>query len=38
VVGINTAIASLGSSYSGQSGSIGVGFAIPIEQAKSLLS
>ncbi len=33
VVGINSAIASLGSG-SGQSGSIGVGFAIPIDQAR----
>jgi putative serine protease PepD len=37
VVGINTAIASLGgTSGSGQSGNIGVGFAIPIDQAKSI--
>jgi putative serine protease PepD len=35
VVGINSAIASLGSG-SGQSGSIGVGFAIPIDQAKRI--
>jgi putative serine protease PepD len=34
VVGINSAIASLGSSAGGQSGSIGLGFAIPINQAK----
>ncbi|MGI8682105.1 MAG: S1C family serine protease, partial [Mycobacteriales bacterium] len=34
VIGINTAIASLGSS-SGQPGSIGVGFAIPIDAAKT---
>ena len=34
VVGINSAIASLGSSVGGQSGSIGVGFAIPIDQAR----
>jgi putative serine protease PepD len=33
VVGINSAIASLGTS-SGQSGSIGVGFSIPIDQAR----
>jgi putative serine protease PepD len=33
VVGINSAIASLGSG-SGQSGSIGVGFSIPIDQAR----
>jgi putative serine protease PepD len=37
VVGINSAIASLGtSSASGQSGSIGLGFAIPIDQAKRI--
>lgn len=35
VVGINSAIASL-SSGSGQSGSIGVGFAIPIDQARRI--
>ena len=36
VIGVNSAIASLGSNASGssQSGSIGVGFAIPIDQAK----
>ena len=33
VVGVNSAIASLGS-FSGQSGSIGLGFAIPINQAR----
>jgi putative serine protease PepD len=33
VVGINSAIASLSSGQSGQTGSIGVGFAIPIDQA-----
>ncbi len=33
VVGVNSAIASLGSS-SGQSGSIGLGFSIPIDQAR----
>jgi putative serine protease PepD len=38
VVGINTAIASLGggSATSTQSGNIGVGFAIPIDQAKTI--
>src|SRR3954468_3727359 len=38
VVGINTAIASLGggSATSTQSGNIGVGFAIPIDQAKAI--
>jgi putative serine protease PepD len=34
VVGVNSAIATLGGSLSGQSGSIGVGFAIPINQAR----
>ena len=34
VIGVNSAIASLGSSFSGQSGSIGLGFAIPINQAR----
>ena len=34
VIGVNSAIASLGSSVSGQPGSIGLGFAIPINQAK----
>ncbi len=34
VIGVNSAIASLGSSFSSQSGSIGLGFAIPINQAK----
>jgi putative serine protease PepD len=33
VVGVNTAIATLGS-FSGQTGSIGLGFAIPINQAR----
>ncbi|MGZ4592750.1 MAG: S1C family serine protease [Actinomycetes bacterium] len=36
VVGINSAIASLGSSSSGQSGSIGLGFAIPVDQARQV--
>ena len=37
VVGINSAIASLGASGLGsQSGNIGVGFAIPIDQAKTI--
>ncbi|MGL4745399.1 MAG: S1C family serine protease, partial [Dermatophilaceae bacterium] len=35
LVGINSSIASLGSS-SGQSGSIGIGFAIPINEARSI--
>ena len=34
VIGVNSAIASLGSSGSSQSGSIGLGFAIPINQAR----
>ena len=34
LVGITSAIASLGSSLGGQSGSIGLGFAIPIDQAR----
>ena len=39
VIGINSAIASLGSSdLSGQSGNIGVGFAIPINQARVIAS
>ncbi len=33
-IGINSAIASTGSSISGQSGNIGLGFAIPINEAK----
>ena len=33
-IGVNSAIASLGSSFGGQSGNIGVGFAIPINQAR----
>jgi len=36
VVGINSAIATLGSSVGGTSGSIGLGFAIPIDQAKRI--
>jgi S1-C subfamily serine protease len=36
VVGINTAIASLGQSGGGQSGNIGVGFAIPVNTARSV--
>jgi putative serine protease PepD len=34
VIGINSAIATTGSSFGGQGGSIGLGFAIPINQAK----
>jgi len=37
VIGINSAIASLGSTgVEGQAGSIGVGFAIPIDEARSI--
>ncbi len=36
VIGINSAIASLSSNESGEGGSIGVGFAIPIDQAKRI--
>lgn len=36
VIGINSAIASLSDSGSGESGNIGVGFAIPINQAKRI--
>ncbi len=36
MIGINSAIASLSSGASGESGSIGVGFAIPIDQAKRI--
>ncbi len=34
VIGVNSAIASLGSALGSQSGSIGIGFAIPINQAR----
>jgi putative serine protease PepD len=36
VVGINSAIASLGAQSGSQSGSIGLGFAIPIDQARRI--
>ena len=36
VVGINSAIASLPTAGGGQTGSIGLGFAIPIDQARSI--
>ena len=36
LVGINSAIASLGAAQGSQSGSIGLGFAIPIDQAKRI--
>jgi putative serine protease PepD len=35
VVGVNSAIATVGSAYGSQSGSIGLGFAIPIKTGKS---
>ena len=34
VIGVNSAIASLGSTFNSQTGSIGLGFAIPINQAR----
>ncbi len=34
VIGVNSAIATLGSAFGGQSGSIGLGFAIPIDAAR----
>ena len=37
VIGINSAIASMGTSLSGQPGSIGLGFAIPIDTAKRIV-
>ncbi len=36
LIGINSSIASLGSSSGGQSGSIGIGFAIPANEATSI--
>jgi putative serine protease PepD len=36
VIGVPSSIASLGSSFEGQSGSIGLGFSIPINEAKSI--
>jgi putative serine protease PepD len=36
LVGINSSIATLGSSAGGQSGSIGIGFAIPVNEAKTI--
>jgi putative serine protease PepD len=36
VIGIPSSIASLGSTFGGQSGSIGLGFSIPINEAKSI--
>jgi len=37
VVGVNTAIATLGSVAGGQSGSIGLGFSIPIDTARTII-
>ncbi|MCM0620545.1 S1C family serine protease [Nocardioides bruguierae] len=34
VVGVNSAIATAGGSFTGEAGSIGVGFAIPVEQVR----
>ncbi len=34
VVGVNSAIATMGGSFGGEAGSIGVGFAIPMEQVR----
>jgi putative serine protease PepD len=36
VIGVPSSIASLGSNFGGQSGSIGLGFSIPINEAKSI--
>lgn len=36
VIGVNSAIASMGASSTGQAGSIGLGFAIPIDTAKRI--
>jgi putative serine protease PepD len=38
VIGINTAIATLDQQQAGQSGNIGVGFAIPISEAKRVIA
>jgi putative serine protease PepD len=38
VIGVNSAIATLGSAFGGQSGSIGLGFAIPIDTASRIAS
>ncbi len=37
VIGVNTAIASMGGGMGGQAGSIGLGFAIPIDTAKRVV-
>ena len=36
VIGMNTAIASLGGSVEGQSGSIGLGFSLPIDEVRTI--
>jgi putative serine protease PepD len=36
LIGINSSIASLGASSGGQSGNIGIGFAIPVNEARSI--
>jgi putative serine protease PepD len=36
LVGINSSIATLGSSMGGESGNIGIGFAIPVNEAKNI--
>ena len=36
LIGINSSIASLGGSQGGQSGNIGIGFAIPVKEAQSI--
>lgn len=36
VIGVNSAIATLGGAFGGKSGSIGVGFSIPINQARDV--
>ncbi len=38
IIGINSSIASLGSSQGGQSGNIGLGFAIPITEVQRIIS
>ena len=38
VIGVNSAIAALGGSFGGQAGSIGLGFAIPIDTAARIAS
>jgi putative serine protease PepD len=36
LIGINSAIASAGGAIDAQSGSIGLGFAIPVDQVKTI--